>query len=107
MSKRFVIQIHSGYGQIHYDMMLSDGDALATWQFAGTPSEVSFSKPLTCNRIQDHRVAYLSYEGPISKGRGRVDIFDRGEYDAIAVDEGCWEFVLHGRRISGRFKLVD
>lgn len=106
MSTPFVIQTHSGCGPQHYDMMLTCGDALATWQFTSPPTEASFGRALTCNRIRDHRLAYLSYEGPVSNGRGRVDIFDRGEYDAFAADEGRWEFVLHGLRISGRFELL-
>ncbi len=106
MSKQFVIQAHSGCGPLHYDMMLACGEALATWRFDAQPTDASFGRPLMCKRIQDHRLAYLSYEGTVSNGRGRVDIFDRGEYDAVADDEGRWEFVLHGRRISGRFELV-
>lgn len=106
MCTQFVIQTHSGCGPLHYDMMLACGEVLATWRFAAQPTDASPARTMMCERIQDHRLAYLSYEGPVSNGRGRVDIFDGGEYDAIAADDGRWEFVLHGRRISGRFELV-
>ena len=106
MSTQFVIQTHSGYGPVHYDMMLASGDALATWQFDGQPTEATLTRPLTCKRIADHRQEYLSYEGPISEGRGRVEIFDRGEYRVISADETRWEFVLCGRKIAGRFELA-
>jgi len=105
MSRPFVIQIHSGYGQLHYDFMLGRGAVLATWQLASRPESLAVGEAAAAKRIQDHRAAYLTYEGPVSGGRGQVSILDAGTYESLADREDRWEFRLAGRQILGRFEL--
>ena len=106
MAQRFVIQAHSGWGPLHYDLMLPGGELLATWRLNDAPTDVHGSPGLQCVRIQDHRREYLTYTGPVSGERGRVDIFDSGEYQPISTEETCWEFVLDGELLAGRFELT-
>ena len=105
MASRFVILAHSGYGPTHYDLMLQRAGVLATWQFAQDPAD-PFEAPLTAHRIQDHRPAYLSRQGPVSGGRGRVDRVDEGAWQLLAESDGRWDLLLRGRRIAGRFELA-
>ena len=105
MAGRFVIHAHSGHGPRHYDLMLERGEALATWQLAQDPVETGGRRPARARRIQDHRLAYLTYEGPVSGGRGRVDRIDAGTCKLLAVAEERWEFDLCGQRLTGRFEL--
>ena len=105
MSERFVIHIHSGYGRLHYDLMLADGEALATWRLARSPVGLAAGWSVPARRIAPHRSAYLDHEGPVSRGRGRVDRLDRGTYERLAAEETCWRVRLHGHRLDGLFEL--
>ena len=106
MGEPFVIQIHSGYGEKHFDMMLASGEALATWQLAASPADLPVGAPLPARRLADHRSEYLTYEGPVSRGRGRVDILDSGTFELLKCQPLRWEFRLAGHHIAGRFELV-
>ncbi|MFW6062223.1 MAG: DNA polymerase ligase N-terminal domain-containing protein [Planctomycetota bacterium] len=82
MDLRFALHEHSGYGPLHYDLMLEQSGALATWQFGQDPRATG-EAGVPCRRIQDHRKAYLDYEGPVSRGRGQVRILDRGRLTVL------------------------
>jgi hypothetical protein len=101
----FVIQIHSGCGPTHYDLMLESGALLATWQLAASPEGMKAGQEIPARRLKEHRREYLTYEGEVSKGRGRVDRLDGGEFEIESQEESRWVFALHGGRISGEFEL--
>ena len=42
----------------------------------------------TAERIHDHRAHYLTYEGPLTGGRGRVDRVASGEFRWLEVADG-------------------
>jgi len=105
MSKAFVIHVHSGYGPTHYDLMLEEDQALATWQLADCPGELATGQQLPARKLKDHRAAYLDYEGPVSGGRGHVRLFDKGAYETIHRTPDCWQVRLDGQKLSGRFEL--
>ena len=106
MAVRFVIQIHSGCGPTHYDLMLERPEALATWQVASSPAELAPGGSLAARRLGDHRKAYLTYEGPVSGGRGQVAILDAGSYEPVASADGRWLVRLAGRKLRGTFELI-
>jgi hypothetical protein len=108
MCKTFVIHIHSGFGQTHYDLMLEQGpdQPLATWQLSGSPSLLAAGQEMPVRQIQDHRRAYLDYQGPVSKGRGNVRFLDRGQYELLSADDNQWSFRLEGMMLHGRYELV-
>lgn len=60
-------------GQRHFDLLIDPGGeaALATWR---VDVDVAAAAPIVCRaeRIGDHRRIYLTYEGPLSGGRGSV-----------------------------------
>jgi hypothetical protein len=105
MTLEFVLHAHSGAGPVHYDLMLRQGGVLATWQFQADPAELAAGQSAPCRRIQDHRLHYLSHDGPISGGRGEVAMLDRGRYDLVSQDERCWRVRLAGGRLSGLYEL--
>jgi len=106
MGGRFVIQEHTTEAGSHYDVMLEAGQALATWRLETLPGDLAAGEAAAAEALPDHRRAYLSYEGEISGGRGRVRIADRGEYRLHARDEDRWAFDLAGELATGRFELT-
>ena len=107
MAKPFVIQIHSGFGPLHYDFMLARGKALTTWQLSHNPAKAGVSEPIAAKKLVGHRLEYLRYEGPVSGGRGEVKIFDKGTYELVSVKESSWRVCLRGRLLKGRCELVQ
>lgn len=101
----FVLHYHTGYGEAHYDLMLHYGDALATWQLKKSLNDLTINKPIKVNKIIDHRLVYLTYEGPISRGRGQIKKIDFGYYQPIKIEPNNWEFILIGQVSNSRYKL--
>jgi hypothetical protein len=99
---RFVILEHD-HPHLHWDLMLESGGALRTWRLPRMP-EVGV--PLEAERLADHRLAYLEYEGPVSGDRGRVTCRERGELTWLACDEGRVEACLEGERLRGIVRLT-
>ena len=106
MGTPFVVHEHSGYGELHYDLMLSVGEALATWQLAASPPEMTEGDELPARRLDDHRLAYLDYEGPVSGGRGQVRRIEKGNYELVSRGPLRWEVLLDGEKLTGRGELV-
>ncbi len=75
----FVVQEHTIDDHTHWDLMVRCGEILLTWQIETHPTEWSESE-INCKKIFDHRLKYLTYEGPISENRGFVRIVIRGQY---------------------------
>lgn len=109
----FVIQEHRDGEGVHWDLMLHrpresndpDDKVLATWRLAVAPTSENLSRRLSAVALPDHRRAYLTYQGPISHGRGHCQIFDQGLYEPIESHPDFWHIRLTGRRLSGRFIL--
>ncbi len=108
----FVVQLHHASSR-HYDFRLQVGDSLKSWAVPKGPSLDPKVKRLAAE-VEDHPIAYASFEGDIPEGQygaGHVDIFDGGawstEGDAQAqLDEGHLKFQLFGQRLKGGWHLV-
>jgi bifunctional non-homologous end joining protein LigD len=67
-------------------------------------------------QVEDHPLEYAGFEGVIPEGEyggGTVMIWDEGTYEmlddvdpATALRRGELRFVLHGRKLKGRWTLV-
>lgn len=99
---RFVVLEHD-HPHLHWDLMLERGGALWTWRLPRLPEA---GTPLDADRLADHRLAYLDYEGPVSGGRGRVVRRERGELTWLACEEGRVEARLEGERLRGVVRLT-
>ncbi len=106
MLKQFVFHHHTGYGQPHYDLMLEHDQTLATWQLTIPLSDIQYEQAIIVQKIQDHRLIYLSYEGNISKGRGQIKRLDLGDYEPLIQEISHWEFILHGQESTDYYKLT-
>jgi hypothetical protein len=101
----YVILHHTGHGPEHWDLMLEVGESLATWQLLEDPHRIG-GEALNACRIGDHRRAYLTLEGPVSGGRGRVKRIDRGTFEWVERTERSWIIRLQGDLLQGTFKLA-
>jgi len=97
---RFVILEHD-HPELHWDLMLQVGEVLRTWRLRSPPgpgegwAESSF----------DHRLVYLSYEGPVSGNRGTVRRWDGGDFNWIEDGGDRILVLLNGGRLRGVLEL--
>ena len=101
---KYVIQKHRHGGKIHWDLMLEAEQSLATWKVTAEPSDW-YKATTPCEKIFDHRLKYLTYEGPLSHNRGQVSITAAGTYIPLEIGEKCWKVTLSGDTISGTLEL--
>lgn len=119
---RFVLLFHDCPFNVprpsHCDLMLEAGGLLRTWVLeemprdwaavAGSNTETLQLAPentVSAERIGDHRLAYLDYEGPVSGDRGSVRRLDRGTFEVTAETDDRWEVTLAGNVLGGQISL--
>ena len=104
---RFVVLRHepgvAGPNKLHWDLMLEFGDSLRTWALE---SEPQFEAPIPADELPRHRLVYLNYEGPVSRGRGAVRQFDRGSFQVVQDSPKQVTVDLHGESLIGRLELT-
>ena len=104
---RFVIQKHYA-SRLHYDLRLEMDGVLKSWAIPKEPSDDTKVKRLAI-QVEDHDLDYIDFEGEIDEGKygaGRVEIWDSGEYEFVENERGFMRVRLHGKRLSGPWKLI-
>jgi DNA ligase D-like protein (predicted ligase)/DNA ligase D-like protein (predicted polymerase)/DNA ligase D-like protein (predicted 3'-phosphoesterase) len=113
----FVIQEHHAR-RLHYDFRLERDGVLVSWAVPKNLPETTAVNHLAVH-TEDHPLEYGGFEGTIPKGEyggGKVVIWDSGTYetekfhdsgDGDSGEKGEVIVTLHGRRISGRYALIQ
>jgi hypothetical protein len=102
MSKpRFVILEHD-HPLLHWDLMLEFGSVLRTWRLPAVPTDGA----MLAEQIDDHRLVYLDYEGPVSGHRGRVKCWDRGTYQLEKAEPDSITLTVHGERLRAALSMI-
>ncbi len=115
--RRFVVQRHRA-SRLHYDLRLEVDGVLVSWAVPKGPTRDPAKRTLAV-KVEDHPFMYGWFEGDIPSGYGKGDVivWDDGwwqpdpEYPAsadpaAALAKGELKFVLHGRKLAGRFVVV-
>lgn len=87
----------------HWDLMLEQAGALATWALDEPPQP---GHVVAAQRLADHRLAYLDYEGPVSGDRGSVTRWDHGQYRLVSQSDKEWVVELSGTRLANCTAIV-
>lgn len=104
MSSRFVVQEHTMPDGVHWDLMLEKGDALITFRLE-QPPQVAQDRLVRAAKIFDHPLRFLTYEGPVQKGTGKVRIVDRGTCEQTEGEDSI-TMELQGDVLRGSFTLT-
>ncbi|QGQ22924.1 hypothetical protein F1728_09670 [Gimesia benthica] len=106
--QQYVILRHN-HPELHWDLMLEEGDVLKTWRLPQPPeidpASDETSLDLTAEALPDHRLVYLEYEGPVSGDRGEVSRWDRGTFTLLERSEDQLVALLTGEELAGRLTL--
>ena len=104
-TKKYVIQRHERQDEpAHWDLMLENGTVLETYRVCLPPEDWG-DKPVEAVRIFDHPLKFLSYEGSVNKGKGRVEIADCGTYHPIKKDKTQQQISFAGKLLKGEYQL--
>jgi bifunctional non-homologous end joining protein LigD len=110
----FVVQKHAAHrAGLHWDFRLEHGGVLWSWAVRKGPSLDPADKRIAVH-VEDHPLDYAEFQGTIPDGQygaGKVETWDRGTWDSLddpeaGMRKGEIKFILHGKRLNGRFTLV-
>ena len=103
----FVVQEHWATTH-HFDFRLEMDGVLTSWAVPKGPPLESGVRRLAV-AVDDHSLDYGSFEGTIPGGEyggGKVEIWDKGEYELIERTPRLIRFELHGSKLNGEYALV-
>ena len=103
-NKKFDIQQHSTGPDVHWDFMLETSGILQTYRLDKAPGQILYLA-VNAVKIFDHPLKFLTYEGPVNKGRGNVQIADSGSYEIVHQAHDRLELDLNGKILKGKFAL--
>lgn len=99
---RFAVLLHETPGDYvrptHYDVMLEDGDSLITF---AVPLAPETDHAQLVERLPNHRIEYLQYEGEVARNRGRVKRIDEGTFEWVDRTENQWRVRVMGKSLQG------
>ena len=102
----FVIHEHKAKN-IHWDLRLESGGVLKSWALPKIPSWTKNVKRLAI-QIKDHPKSYANFEGEIKEGsgKGKVKIWDKGNYKYESKSPKKFVFNLQGKVLRGKYCLI-
>lgn len=102
---RYAILRHEGVAEPHFDLLFETeaGSALESWRSAAWPID----RPTGLTRLPEHRREYLSYEGPVSGGRGRVRQVEGGTCERVDSPGQVLITLGSGQRLRLRREEAD
>ena len=103
--KRFVVHEHSTADGTHWDLMLETENILQTFRLDTLPQQI-FQTPVNAEKIHDHPLKFLTYQGHVQNGKANVRIVDSGTYAIPHQTNNKIEIHFNGEILNGRFALI-
>ena len=106
-ARRFVVQLHDAT-TLHFDLRLQVDGGLRSWAVPKGPSLDPKVRRLAVP-VEDHSLKAGEFEGRhagATRGSGAVIIWDEGTVEIRTDEPDHLSFVLHGRKLTGRFGLT-
>lgn len=99
---QFVVLEHD-WPEPHFDLLLENGASLLAFRLPKLPDEAGC---VPVRRLFDHRLIYLTYEGEVPGGKGRVVRRMAGDWRLVEQTGGLWllELQTATRRWSARLE---
>jgi bifunctional non-homologous end joining protein LigD len=103
---RFVVQEHWATTH-HFDFRLEMDGVLKSWAVPKGLPEKRGEKRLAV-QVDDHELSYIDFEGEIEEGygKGRVKIYDSGEYELHDKKDKKLVFTLNGSILKDKYRLL-
>ena len=103
-SHQFVVQKHITTNDIHWDLMIKYEDVLWTWRCPIGPDQIG-QESIELEKIFDHSLRFLTYEGPVQQNTGNVQIADSGNCKIISQIESAIQVEFSGSHLRGLYLL--
>jgi bifunctional non-homologous end joining protein LigD len=105
---RFVVHEHHAR-RLHWDLRLEHDGVLASWALPkGVPQDPKENRLAV--RTEDHPLEYLEFQGKIPQGEygaGKIEIWDRGTYEAEKFRDDEVILVFTGEHVNGKYALFQ
>ena len=82
--------------------MLEDEGTLLTWRLNVPPEQIGI-EPVKAEKIDDHPLRFLTYEGPVQQNTGSVRKVDGGPFKWLKKEIHTPTFSLEGQILQGQF----
>jgi len=108
MEHKTIFVVHEHHAtHLHWDFRLQVGKVLKSWAVPKEPPLEEGIKRLAI-LVDDHALSYAKFEGVIEEGygKGEVKIWDSGTYEMESEHDTKFVFVLHGKKLNGRYTLL-
>ncbi|MDX1564099.1 MAG: hypothetical protein R3236_01780 [Phycisphaeraceae bacterium] len=93
----------------HYDWLFEDpdgGEKLVCFRVDRPPGRWRSGERIRLDALAPHRPCYLTYEGPLSGGRGTVQLIERGRLHVQRWEWDRAEMRMQTEAFSGRVVLT-
>ena len=103
----FVVQKHFA-SHLHYDLRLEFNGVLKSWAIPKQPPTAKGIKRLAI-QVENHPLGYAKFHGKIPEGQcgaGKVEIWDKGNYELIEKTSKKIIFNLKGKKLKGEYCLI-
>lgn len=103
----FVIHKHDA-SHLHWDLRLEMNGILKSWAVPKQPPKTKGIKRLAIS-VEDHPLEYAKFSGIIPKGNygaGKVEIWDKGNYELKEKTKEKIELTFHGKKLQGNYVLI-
>ncbi len=102
----YVIHEHHAK-KLHWDFRLESGGVLKSWAIPKQPPRTRNIKRLAI-QVEDHPKSYINFEGEIKEGygKGKVKIWDKGNYKFESKSPKKIVFILQGKILKGKYCLI-